>query len=140
MVVYFAAPLFSLAEKEFNLSLAKEMEALRNDLRIALPQEFCIGASLPDIYNRCIENIDLCDLLIGVLDGADADSGTSFEVGYAFAKGKPIVGIRTDFRELEDHGVNLMLSKSCSSFVRIKDETSKNLASLIVTEINKLRP
>src|SRR5215475_516791 len=40
--------------------------------------------------------IDRCDALVAVLDGADVDSGTAAEIGYAFARGKPIIGYRGD--------------------------------------------
>jgi nucleoside 2-deoxyribosyltransferase len=38
-----------------------------------------------------------------VLDGTDVDSGTAAEIGYAFAKGKPILGYRGDFRLAADN-------------------------------------
>ncbi len=47
--------------------------------------------------------IDRCDLVFAVLDGADVDSGTAAEIGYAFAKGKPIIGYRGDLRLSADN-------------------------------------
>jgi nucleoside 2-deoxyribosyltransferase len=47
--------------------------------------------------------IDRCDALLAVLDGTDVDSGTAAEIGYAFAKGKPIVGYRGDCRLAVDN-------------------------------------
>jgi nucleoside 2-deoxyribosyltransferase len=44
-----------------------------------------------------------CDLVFAVLDGADVDSGTAAEIGYAFALGKPILGYRGDFRLSADN-------------------------------------
>jgi nucleoside 2-deoxyribosyltransferase len=38
-----------------------------------------------------------------VLDGTDVDSGSAAEVGYAFAKGKPILGYRGDSRLSADN-------------------------------------
>ena len=43
------------------------------------------------------------DWLIGVLDGVDVDSGTAAEIGYAYALGKRIWGLRTDFRTTGDN-------------------------------------
>ena len=37
------------------------------------------------------------DVANAVLDGTDVDSGTASEIGYAFAKGKAIVGYRGVF-------------------------------------------
>lgn len=47
--------------------------------------------------------IDDADALLAVLDGTDVDSGTAAEIGYAFAKGKRIVGYRGDFRLSADN-------------------------------------
>ena len=47
--------------------------------------------------------IDECDAVLAVLDGQDVDSGTAAEIGYAFGKGKPIVGYRGDFRICSDN-------------------------------------
>jgi len=58
------------------------------------------------------ENIDQADGLIAILDGVDVDSGTAAEIGYAFARGKRVYGLRTDFRLAGDnHGaiVNLQV-------------------------------
>jgi nucleoside 2-deoxyribosyltransferase len=47
--------------------------------------------------------IDRADGVIAVLDGTDVDSGTASEIGYAFARGKLIVGYRGDFRLSADN-------------------------------------
>ena len=47
--------------------------------------------------------IDASDGVFAVLDGVDVDSGTAAEIGYAFAKGKPIIGYRGDFRLSADN-------------------------------------
>jgi nucleoside 2-deoxyribosyltransferase len=52
--------------------------------------------------NNCA-GIDASDAVLAVLDGPDVDSGTAAEVGYAFAKGKPIIGYRGDFRLAADN-------------------------------------
>ena len=47
--------------------------------------------------------IDAADAVVAVLDGVDVDSGTAAEIGYAFARGKLIVGYRGDFRLSADN-------------------------------------
>ena len=47
--------------------------------------------------------LDECDAVVAVLDGVDVDSGTAAEIGYAFAKGKPILGYRGDSRLSADN-------------------------------------
>lgn len=47
--------------------------------------------------------IDEAQGVVAVLDGVDVDSGTAAEIGYAFARGKLIVGYRGDFRLSADN-------------------------------------
>ncbi len=47
--------------------------------------------------------IDECDVVLAVLDGADVDSGTAAEIGYAYARNKKIIGYRGDFRLSADN-------------------------------------
>ena len=47
--------------------------------------------------------IDAASAIVAVLDGTDVDSGTAAEIGYAFARGKLIVGYRGDFRLSADN-------------------------------------
>jgi nucleoside 2-deoxyribosyltransferase len=56
--------------------------------------------------------IDAADGVVAVLDGVDVDSGTAAEIGYAFARGKLIVGYRGDSRlsaDSEGSTVNLQV-------------------------------
>ncbi len=47
--------------------------------------------------------IDRAHAVVAVLDGADVDSGTAAELGYAFARGKLLVGYRGDLRLSADN-------------------------------------
>ena len=47
--------------------------------------------------------IDEARGVVAVLDGVDVDSGTAAEIGYAFARGKLIIGYRGDFRLSADN-------------------------------------
>jgi nucleoside 2-deoxyribosyltransferase len=40
-----------------------------------------------------------CNLVLGILDGPELDSGTVSEIGFAAALGKRCYGLRTDFRD-----------------------------------------
>ena len=53
-------------------------------------------------------------MVISVLDGAHIDEGVAFEVGFAFALGKPCVGLQTDTRRQLPTGNNPMLNRSLS--------------------------
>ena len=67
------------------------------------------------IAENNINGINECDALFAVLDGSDVDSGTSAEIGYAFALGKKITAYRSDFRHTGDNEgatVNLQVEYS----------------------------
>lgn len=114
--VYLAAPLFTEAELDFNRKLRDEIK--KAGLYVFLPQED--SNNIKDeknrqkiIFDKNLAAIDKADILVAVVDGSDVDSGTSWEIGYAYALGKPVLGLRTDFRTLGIEGtVNLMIERS----------------------------
>jgi len=121
--VYLAAPLFTQHERRWNREVARRLEQLLH-CEVILPQDFAVGDRKNDprhfgeLFRLCVQSVRDCDAMVAVLDGADADSGTCFEAGYAYAIGKPIVGVRTDYRAQQERGTNLMLARSCQAFVR----------------------
>jgi nucleoside 2-deoxyribosyltransferase len=53
------------------------------------------AATAARIYRANVAHLDACDAVLANLDffrGPEPDSGTCFEVGYAVARGKPVVG------------------------------------------------
>ena len=51
--------------------------------------------------------------MVAVCDGADTDSGTAWEIGYAVAQGIPVIALATDRRRPENgRRVNLMIQES----------------------------
>lgn len=122
--VYLAAPLFSEAERDFNLKLRDEIK--RAGFDVFLPQEDSNNVYGKNrqkvIFKKNLEAIDSSDVVVAVLDGCDVDSGTAWEIGYALAKGKTILGLRTDFRTLGIEGkVNLMIERSLILCTGIKE-------------------
>ena len=59
---------------------------------------------------------------------------------YARAKGKPVIGVRTDFRDGEVHGLNIMTAGVCSAMVKLPSTSStiRQVAEKIVRAINDL--
>jgi len=115
--VYLAAPLFSDAERAYNATIAKTLE--RHCFHVHLPQEIGDSVASRDtgehrrIFRENLEELKSSDVVVAIVDGADADSGTAWEMGYAYALGKRIVALRTDFRRVgESEMVNLMLEMS----------------------------
>jgi nucleoside 2-deoxyribosyltransferase len=115
--VYLAAPLFSDGERAFNLSIARNLR--NNFFDVFLPQEAGddshtrIKEEQSRIFSENLKVLENSDIIVAVIDGADADSGTAWEMGYAFAQGKQVFALRTDFRRVGMYEkVNLMLEES----------------------------
>jgi nucleoside 2-deoxyribosyltransferase len=125
MLIYLAAPVFSQSERIYNRQLAKLLEAKLPNSKIILPQDFRVGDAasyndrrgLTSLFRQCREAMESADLVLAIVDGADTDSGVAYEIGYARAKGKPVVGLRTDYRQLVSKGLNMMLAVGCNEIV-----------------------
>jgi nucleoside 2-deoxyribosyltransferase len=115
--IYLAGPLFTVAEQRFNADLAKFLES--HGFEVWLPQDHEPRRNTARaIFQMDITALDAADMVVACMDGPDPDSGTAWECGYAYAKGKPIVCYRTDFRisgDTEGAPYNLMLSESATA-------------------------
>lgn len=115
--IYLAGPLFSLAEQGFNGDLARFLES--EGFEVWLPQEHePREKTAAAIFQMDVQAIDWADMVVACMDGPDPDSGTAWECGYAYAKGKPIVCYRTDFRisgDIPGAPYNLMLTESATT-------------------------
>ncbi|HIH03129.1 MAG TPA: nucleoside 2-deoxyribosyltransferase [Methanoregulaceae archaeon] len=118
--IYLAAPLFSAAERSFNEALAFFLRT--RHFRVFVPQaqgDDCAArspAAIHVLFDRLVAALDGADIVVAVIDGADADSGVAWEMGYAYAHCVPVIALRTDFRRVGDcESANLMLE--CSSAV-----------------------
>lgn len=113
MRVYVAGPLFTPDERQRLRRVADHVEAAGGEPVLPIPDEgFTVEEDRPEVYRSCIEGVTGADALVAVLDGADADSGVAYEVGYARARGTPVLGLRADYRTLGPEGaVNTMLAQ-----------------------------
>lgn len=146
--IYLAAPLFSLNERFSNRRLATAIAQLLPEANVILPQDFKYHGKFNDkrffrdVYTACVAGVAAADICVAILDGPSSDDGTCFEVGYAVAKGIPVVGVRTDYRASQEMGCNLMLSQACNAFVHRPafDENFDGLARDVVRKIRCLLP
>jgi nucleoside 2-deoxyribosyltransferase len=138
MKVYFAAPLFSAAERAWNAQLTAALRGAGHD--VFLPQEQEPGRSAAGIFAGDVGGIDWADALVAVVDGSDPDSGTAWECGYAFGK-KPIVLVRTDLRAGTGSGAayNAMLHESASMRLDLPLTPMPEVASSILGALATLQ-
>ncbi len=134
MIIYLTAPIFSLAERTFNEEFAASLERNFFPSQVLLPQSNAVchldaQRAAARLFEMTVEAIKRCDAVVAILDGADAEAGTCVALGYAKAKNKVIIGLRTDFRQGEDRGLNLMVSNICTHLI-VRPSTSVTLDEL----------
>ena len=144
--IYLAAPLFDITQRTTNRLIAKAIAEKMPGFEVVLPQDIKYHDKFNDkrafgaIYDACIKGIEGAAAVVAILDGADADSGTAFEVGYARARNVPVIGVRTDYRPNQEGGLNLMLARGCAAVVHRPafDENVEALARDIVRVLQRI--
>jgi nucleoside 2-deoxyribosyltransferase len=143
MKIYLAAPLFTQAQRRWLRSLAQIITAKRPDWTVFLPQdeaEIRDEHGAPDcsaIFGKCLEGLDAADIVLAILDGVDVDSGTSFEIGWAYAKNKKIYGVLTDFRYSTPNEINAMLFGCCTDIIYCS-AVNEDLDYLVAQIVDKM--
>ncbi|MBS0950410.1 nucleoside 2-deoxyribosyltransferase [Weissella minor] len=121
MQIYLAAPFFSDEQiarvEKIETALAKnptvdDFYSPRLNQKTDAP-EFS-EAWAKEVFKRDVTQVKAADVLVTVADyrDNDADSGTAFEQGMAYALGTPVVMF-----EETDYQMNLMLTESLTTFV-----------------------
>ncbi len=99
--VYIAGPLFTEGER----TLLEKIDTLCTQLgfQTYLPHRDA-GLFTRDkegskrFFLNDVAKLDAAYLVVAVLNGLDVDSGTSWEMGYGFARGKRVIGYINDTR------------------------------------------
>ncbi|MGI8854533.1 MAG: nucleoside 2-deoxyribosyltransferase [Thermomicrobiales bacterium] len=122
MKVYLASPLGFAAStthfmEELERALARTGIEVLNPWKSDFGPEFRHASAIADQAERIAalgqintrvahaneSSIRACDMVLAVLDGVDVDSGTASEMGFAYALGKRVHGLRTDSRLIGDN-------------------------------------
>ena len=148
MNLYLAGPLFTQAERSWNLRLAGLLAGAGHS--VFLPQAEVQAIETLDaeaIFRLDVDGVRSSDAVVAILDGADPDSGACFECGLAFALGLPIISVRTDFRGGGDglpgqklETINLMVSEASTGFVVMTSPTNSldEVAAAVLQVLEKL--
>lgn len=136
MKIYMAGPLFSTAELAFNRELAALLRGKGH--QVFLPQEHEQRKDLPKaIFESDVKGLDGAEVVVACLDGPDPDSGTCWELGYAYAKGKRSIVYRTDFRLFEGTDpINLMMTESADHVIILPMAEVADLATEIARRLD----
>ena len=117
-MVYVAGPLFNAAER----AAAEGVEAIcrRAGFRTFLPHRDAgllgqQGKTPAQVFRADVAGLARADLVVAILNGPTVDTGTAWEIGYAFAKGKTVIGYLDDLRAHRGPDpVDVMISRSCN--------------------------
>lgn len=137
--LYFAGPLFSAAERDWNAVLADRLRAAGHE--VFLPQENETGRDPAGIFATDVGGIDQADAVVAIMDGPDPDAGTAWECGYAYRK-KPVVLVRTDLRAFGDPGMpyNPMLIESATVRLDLASADMDAIEAAVLEAVSSLPP
>ncbi len=141
MRIYFAGPLFTTGERVFNAEVGARLRAAGHEVFLPQDQEHS-AHNAGWIFRNDVDHVDWANVVIGIMDGSDPDSGTAWEIGYAYAKGTPIILLRTDFREWGSRTgevpYNLMLTESATERIELPTPTVDEAAQALVDALERL--
>ena len=147
-LIYIAGPLFSEHERGFLEEITEKIAlALGVDPKkdIFLPHrdagDLGIGGrGREEIFASDIEFLDNAQVIVALLDGPDVDSGTAVELGYAYAQGKEIFGVLTDWRRWKSNNkvenINNMIWGVCGRGNRIYRKIDSQFIQDLKSAIN----
>jgi nucleoside 2-deoxyribosyltransferase len=111
---------------------------------VFLPQESEVQhGSATAIFKSDVAGVDWAEIVVANMDGADPDSGTAWECGYAYGRGKPVVLFRTDFRKAgESDGApyNLMLTEAAAKVLHLPRATIDAVGSALIAALDAVSP
>ena len=135
--IYLAGPIFTTPEREWNAGLAARLRAGGHE--VFVPQDHPVPERTGRaILGKNLKGLDWADTVVATMDGADPDSGTSWECGYAYARGKTVVLFRSDFRgsgDERDIPYNGMLIGSADANIELELATVDEAAAAILTTL-----
>ena len=121
--IYIAGPLFNAHERNYLELIASELEG--SGYKCFLPHRDQSGideaelegtnmsqATKDKIFNTDLTALKAADLTVALITGQDIDSGTAAEIGFTYAKDRPIIAITACERRFRNLFVDGMISKT----------------------------
>ena len=127
-LVYIAGPLYTPGERAHIEEIGRI--CTKAGFAVYLPHKdagiYSGKGPTKKFFETDMRAMDKCCFSIAVLDGFDVDSGTSFEAGYLYASGKPVIGLLIDIRFPHPREqINLMLVNGMEKIVRSYEELGR---------------
>ena len=133
MKAYIAGPLFETDAKKVLLKIDKLCKQLK--IKTFLPHRdvglYKVGNS-KIFFKKNKLALDECDIIISYLDWKGISSGTAWEVGYAYAKKIPIIGLIDDIETSNEFYRICVMTFNSVKLVGSLEELRKELINLKV--------
>ncbi|MEK6974164.1 MAG: nucleoside 2-deoxyribosyltransferase [Nanoarchaeota archaeon] len=88
------------------------------------------GMDPKPIFKKDKEMIDWSDFMVAVLSWESIGSGTAWELGYAYAKEKPIIGVVEDKKSINKEFRTCVMCFNSANLIESLDELKKELVKL----------
>lgn len=139
MKIFLAASLFNEGERAFNSRISQTLRNNGYEVWLAQEAPFIKEGTIEEksrIFQGDVSALKSADIVVAILDGPDVESGVAFELGYAHCLGKPVIGLKTDYRTFSKiEEINLMLEVS---MLKICGSVEEVLTALNETGIKKV--
>ena len=110
MKIYLASPFFTDDELYVYETIIDILEETEHALYVPRDHKIPFAEIMPNhlwgrlVFKNDIDAIDACDMVLALNHGLYSDSGTAWEMGYAYAKNKIIVNV-VDGAKRNDHSI-----------------------------------
>ncbi len=134
MKIYIAGPLCTKENREFLEKIDKMCKSF--GFETFLPHRDA-GLYKGDedkikyISKKDLEEINKCDIMVGILNGICIGAGTAWEMGYAQAINKKVIGLKTDRKIKESIADISVIIAGCVHIVESIEALKKELEKLI---------
>lgn len=85
------------------------------------------GMDSKQIYEKDRDMVDWCDVMVAILDWKGIGSGTAWEMGYAYARGKNIIGLVEDKSSTKKEFRTCLMCFNSAIIVETLEELEKEL-------------
>ncbi len=134
--IYIAGPLFNVHEKKYLEEIAEVLEG--NGYDCFLPHRDQTGIDPEElkyndmsqstkdiIFQTDVHALNDSDLVVALVTGQDIDSGTASEIGYMYAKNKPVIALTAEERRYRNLFTVGMFSSTVQNIGNLLEEINK---------------
>lgn len=139
MKIYVAGPFFNEKERISLSYMISRIKSIYPKANLFIPMEHEIpgGVEMPNsvwakkVFDMDVRAIEESDMVIAMYTGHYSDTGTVWEMGFAHALGKPVVGFIPSWAQTED--VSLMVMNCFDGYM----DTAGNITTFSQEILNR---